>query len=101
MTRKSFYIIDRARLLINPMRSFLVERIVSLNVFGCPLSSVNEHKDLLSKQSKETAYHSCVVWTQALYINHSCTSTASRAFIGDMMIISATRDLEAGSEVTF
>jgi hypothetical protein len=76
---------------------------MSLNVFGCPpSSSLNTHKDLLmNKANEEKPYHSCGIWIKASYINHSCMSTARRAFIGDMMIVRATRDLEAGTEVTF
>ncbi|KAF2823717.1 hypothetical protein CC86DRAFT_354942 [Ophiobolus disseminans] len=82
--------------------TFLVERIMSLNVFGCPLSSFNTYNDFLKNQSKkETAYHSCGVWNQASYINHSCTRNAHRAFVGDMMIVRATQDLEPGTEITF
>ncbi|KAF1942738.1 SET domain-containing protein [Clathrospora elynae] len=82
--------------------TFLVERIMSFNVFGCPLSSLNTHKDITVKQSeKPKVYHSCGIWTQASYINHSCTSNASRSFIGDMMIVRATQDLEPGTEITF
>jgi len=50
---------------------------------------------------KKGAHHSCGIWTQASYINHSCYSNARRAFIGDMMIIRASRDIDAGSEITF
>ena len=76
---------------------------MSLNVFGCPTStSLNTHKDLLmNKANDQKHFHSCGIWIKASYINHSCMSTARRAFIGDMMIVRATRDLEAGTEVTF
>jgi hypothetical protein len=81
---------------------FLVERIMSFNVFGCPMSSLITHKDILANKSKEpTAYRSCGIWIQASYINHSCTSNAHRAFIGDMMIVRASQDLEPGTEITF
>lgn len=46
-------------------------------------------------------FHSCGVWTMASYINHSCMSNARRAFIGDMMIVRASRDLPADTEITF
>jgi hypothetical protein len=75
---------------------------MSFNVFGCPISSLITHKDILaSKSEKPTLYHSCGIWTQASYINHSCTSNARRAFIGDMMIVRTTQDLEPGTEITF
>ncbi|KAL9077334.1 MAG: hypothetical protein Q9157_003370 [Trypethelium eluteriae] len=82
--------------------TFLVERIINFNVFGCPVSSVISHKNVRDgKEMKEKAHHSCGIWTQASYINHSCTSNARRAFIGDMMIVRATRDMESGTEITF
>jgi hypothetical protein len=81
---------------------FLVEQIMSSNVFGCPQSSLNTHRNSNTDKSNEaTAYHSCGIWTQASFINHSCTSNARRSFIGDMMIVRATRDLEPGTEITF
>lgn len=78
-----------------------MERAISLNSFGCPLSSINSHKKIRDhKNEPETAYHSCGIWIQASYINHSCTSNARRAFIGDMMIVRATRDLEKNTELS-
>jgi hypothetical protein len=75
---------------------------MSLNIFGCPESSLSTYKDTIAnKAEKEKAYHSCGIWTQASYINHSCTSTARRSFIGDMMIVRATQDMEPGTEITF
>ncbi|KZM21802.1 uncharacterized protein EKO05_0001775 [Ascochyta rabiei] len=82
--------------------TFLVEQIMTFNVFGCPRSSLQTYKNAASDQSKqETAYHSCGIWIQASYINHGCTSNVRRSFIGDMMIVRATRDLEPGDEITF
>jgi hypothetical protein len=37
----------------------------------------------------------------ASLINHSCASTARRAFIGDLLIARATRDLPAHAEITW
>jgi hypothetical protein len=81
---------------------FLVNRIVALNTFGCPVSSLATHKDCLTNKTKEeNPFNSCGIWTQASYINHSCMNTAHRAFIGDLMIVRASRDLEPGTEITF
>lgn len=46
-------------------------------------------------------FHSCGVWHLASYINHSCISNARRAFIGDMMVVRASKDLAANTELTF
>jgi SET domain len=84
------------------MLRFLVERIIAMNGFGCPVSSLASHKSLrANEKAHETPYQSCGIWRQASYINHSCLSTARRSFIGDMMIVRATRDLEPGTEITF
>lgn len=80
----------------------MATNIVSLNAFGSPLTSLISYKtpsdgDKAGKKNQESSG----IWTQASYINHCCTSTARRAFIGDMMIVRANCDMEAGTEVTF
>jgi hypothetical protein len=81
---------------------FLVERIMTYNVFGCPDSSLNTHNEILASASREPAqFGSCGIWTKASYLNHSCVSNARRAFIGDMMVVRATRDLAANTELNF
>ena len=39
------------------------------------------------------------IWIQASYINHDCIGNATRAFIGDMMIIRATKDIPKDTEI--
>lgn len=39
------------------------------------------------------------VWTVISHINHSCISNAKNSFIGDMQIVRATRNLDAGTEL--
>lgn len=80
---------------------------MSLNCFGCPVSSRESHivtmkedeTQKLKKNNKE--FHSCGIWPLASYINHSCYSNARRSFIGDMMVVRATRDLPVNTELTF
>ncbi|KAK0732248.1 hypothetical protein B0H67DRAFT_597857 [Lasiosphaeris hirsuta] len=85
--------------------SFLIRRIVALNSFGCPLTSRDEYlraaPEPLSTSKSKSAFHSCGVWPTASYINHSCDSNAHRAFIGDMMMVRATRNLPVDTELTF
>ncbi|OJK04901.1 hypothetical protein ASPACDRAFT_49254 [Aspergillus aculeatus ATCC 16872] len=88
--------------------TFLIERAVSLNCFGCPISSRTTHVSSMKDEStarqlatSQVRFHSCGVWALASYINHSCCSNVRRAFIGDMMIVRATRDLPADTELTF
>ncbi|OQU93599.1 SET domain-containing protein [Cladophialophora immunda] len=87
--------------------TFLVERIINLNCFGCPLSSRESHLRTMDDKAEqkvianEKLFHSCGIWPMASYINHCCYSNARRAFIGDMMIVRATRDLAPDTEITF
>jgi hypothetical protein len=82
---------------------FLIERILHYNAFTCPLSTREQflsRMHMAINQSDEY-FHSCGIWQMASYINHSCISNAHRSYIGDMMIVRASRDLPSGSEVVF
>ncbi|KAI9730320.1 MAG: hypothetical protein M1818_008223 [Claussenomyces sp. TS43310] len=79
--------------------TFLVEHIISLNGFGCPLSSRESH--LRSSEADEKQHHSCGIWLMASSINHSCLSNVRRSFIGDLQLVHAARDIPAGTELTF
>ena len=41
------------------------------------------------------------LWVQSSYINHSCIGNVDRAFIGDFMIVRASRSIKAGEELLF
>jgi hypothetical protein len=76
---------------------------MSLNVFGCPVTTLKSHTEVTSDNfSKENAnFHSCGIWVKASYINHSCLGNVRRSFIGDMMIVRAAKDLDVGTELMF
>jgi hypothetical protein len=89
------------------LNSFLIESVVAFNAFGCPSSTtydsskghknkyVDEHEAL-----QERLHHSCGLWLTASAINHSCLSNCRRSFIGDFMVIRATCDIPADTELT-
>ncbi|KAJ6016560.1 hypothetical protein N7540_011151 [Penicillium herquei] len=83
--------------------TFLIERVILLNSFGCPLLSCESHIDSMKgdNEMNRDQFHSCGVWSMASYINHSCLTNARRSFIGDMMIVRASRDLPPNTEITF
>ncbi|KAL3420667.1 tpr domain protein [Phlyctema vagabunda] len=86
--------------------TFYIERVISQNGFGCPPHSsrqtnLSDGSSELGKRAASKEFHSCGVWPLASYINHSCNSNARRAFIGDMMIVRATRDLAPDTEISF
>lgn len=73
--------------------TFQVLAIAELNRFGCP--SIRSGLD--DEQNEEI--ESTGMWIQASYINHSCLHNTVRTFIGDMMILRASCDIEAGEEI--
>lgn len=73
--------------------AFQVQAIAELNGFECPSirSSIND--------DESRGEDSIGIWLHASYMNHSCLPNTTRAFIGDMMIVRATRDIKAGEEI--
>ncbi|KAF5988494.1 TPR domain-containing protein [Fusarium bulbicola] len=91
--------------------AFLVEKILSLNSFGAPRStrdfcgnnvwSGNPAPEACASTRERPLFTSVGVWLLAAHINHSCVGNCRRAFIGDMVIIRAARDIPAGTELVF
>ena len=79
-------------------KRFLIDRIISLNAFGCALATKDQRLKSIPKSGNK--HHSCGVWPIASRINHSCISNARRSFIGDLQIIRATCDIPADTEIT-
>ncbi|KAK5130014.1 hypothetical protein LTR08_002530 [Meristemomyces frigidus] len=79
--------------------TFHTQAIVEVNAFACSgVSSTN--KGSQQKAAEEAARDvSTGVWITASYINHACNGNAMRSFIGDMMIVRATKDIPAGAEI--
>lgn len=81
--------------------TFLIRRIIDLNSFGCPRSSAKSLLNPEGPSGKSDSFQSIGLWTQASYTNHSCVPNIYRSFIGDMVIIRATRNLPAGTELVW
>lgn len=80
---------------IVPVDTFQVQAALELNGFGCPsLSSVTQVATDSAAFKGSTG-----AWLTASFINHDCIGNAQRAFIGDMMIIHATRDIAKDEEI--
>ncbi|PON28656.1 TPR domain-containing protein [Trichoderma gamsii] len=77
--------------------TFRVQAIAELNGFGCPRVKSRDKKQL--KAGNLGFGESTGIWLQASYANHSCLPNATRAFIGDMMIVRALRDIPVGGEI--
>ncbi|KAI6370623.1 hypothetical protein MCOR25_004167 [Pyricularia grisea] len=77
--------------------TFRVQSIAELNGFGCPRLRSRDKERMKAEESDPDS--STGIWLHASYANHSCIPNATRAFIGDMMIVRATQDIPAGSEI--
>ncbi|KAI8724149.1 hypothetical protein NCS52_00272600 [Fusarium sp. LHS14.1] len=81
--------------------AFLVERIIALNSFATPRTSRNSFEMSVAGFTGETTFGTCGIWLLASKLNHSCVDNCRRAFIGDMQIIRATKDIPANTELHF
>lgn len=76
---------------------FQVQAIAELNGLGCPRVKSRDMEEQM--QNKLDHEKSNGIWLQASYMNHSCLSNVTCAFIGDMMVVRAVRDIPAGGEI--
>ena len=75
---------------------------MSQNSFGAPRTTHASHIASMSEGSnKESAHTTCGIWLLASRINHSCVGNCRRSFIGDMLILRATTDIPADTELFF
>ncbi|KAK3723646.1 hypothetical protein LTR37_001527 [Vermiconidia calcicola] len=73
--------------------TFQTQAILERKGFGCPtVRSCDDQVDTGSSSSTG-------VWITASYINHACAGNAWRSFIGDLMIVRASKDVSKGSEL--
>lgn len=72
--------------------TFLVQAIDKLNGFDFP--GIKSSKDGSGEKSIAAG-----IWLHVSHVNHSCIPNADRSFIGDMMVIRATRGIKAGEEI--
>ena len=87
----------------NIFRRFLIGRIISLHAFESRRAIILEELARVGvpKAVRAKPDRSCGLYIKASHINHSCYSNARRSFIGDVLILRATRDILAGEEILF
>lgn len=78
-----------------PVDTFQVQAALELNGFACPSLSTA----LQEATDSPMGCGSTGAWLTASFINHDCSGNAQRAFIGDMMIVHATRDIAKDEEI--
>ncbi|KAM3532396.1 hypothetical protein NHJ13051_000382 [Beauveria bassiana] len=107
--RGDYKAVRRQRADGNPVvDSFLAARIMSLNVFGSPMSTfevvskaLKNEKSAHGNEKKKDGFGTSGIWIKASYVNHSCVGNCRRSFIGDMQIVRAAADMEPGTELVF
>ena len=78
--------------------TFQLAAIREYNGFGSPaLRSTDKPKASDMDSDPRSASG---IWITASYINHACDGNADRSFIGDLMIIRATKDIDKATEIT-
>ncbi|KAF3492328.1 TPR domain-containing protein [Arthroderma uncinatum] len=70
--------------------TFQIHDIIQRNAFGPGQQTEDE----------DISNASTGLWVRAAYINHSCVSNAKKDYVGDLMILRATRKIAAGEEIT-
>jgi hypothetical protein len=73
---------------------FQVHDIVARNAFGMGPESSGGHSKEENANNASTG-----LWILASYINHSCMPNAKREYLGDLMVLRATRPIGAGEEI--
>ncbi|KAK4502484.1 hypothetical protein PRZ48_005909 [Zasmidium cellare] len=74
--------------------TFQVEAALDFNGFGLPSDPTAVDRDMADQATSSTG-----VWMTSSFINHDCIGNAARSFMGDVMVIRATKDLEKGDEI--
>ncbi|KAI7212956.1 hypothetical protein KC333_g6835 [Hortaea werneckii] len=78
---------------------FQTQAIIERNSFGFN-SRISEN--LLENEAKKrqaAGIASTGIWITASFMNHACDGNAARAFLGDMMLVHATKDIAKGQEI--
>ena len=79
--------------------TFQVAAIMDHNCFACPSVRTSDTLDKAGN-TKEDDGKSVGVWVKASHFNHACDANARRAFMGDMMIVRATKDIAKDEEIS-
>jgi tetratricopeptide (TPR) repeat protein len=73
---------------------FQVHDIVARNAFGTGPEPSGSHSREENANNASTG-----LWILASYINHSCIPNTKREYLGDLMVLRATRPIGAGEEI--
>lgn len=71
--------------------TFHVNSVLHTNAFHTPPTR--------SDDSGKAVGGGCGIWIQTSYVNHSCVNNSCRSYMGDMLTLRATKDIESGEEI--
>ncbi|KAK7995557.1 hypothetical protein PG990_014330 [Apiospora arundinis] len=79
--------------------AFSMMRLRSSELHSCSMG-LEGGNDAIKKLFQDGLRQHCGVWPHASTINHACNANSKRSYLGDLMIIRATKDIKKGDEIT-
>ncbi|KAK1050134.1 hypothetical protein LTR74_017120 [Friedmanniomyces endolithicus] len=92
---------------VHVLDAFQIHDIIAANAFAIPTPAKRQKTEAFGLietvvplgTKASTTPDNCALFTHASLINHSCLSNASRVFIGDAILLRATKDIPKGDEI--
>ncbi|KAI7356431.1 hypothetical protein KC354_g10429 [Hortaea werneckii] len=79
--------------------TFQTQAIIERNGFGFNSRISENFLENEVKKHQAAGNPSTGIWITASFMNHACDGNAARAFLGDMMLVRATKDIAKGQEI--
>ncbi|KAK0266553.1 hypothetical protein LTS09_000506 [Friedmanniomyces endolithicus] len=92
---------------VHVLDAFQIHDIIAANAFAIPTPAKRQKTEAFGLietvvplgTKASTTPDNCALFTHASLINHSCLPNASRVFIGDAILLRATKDIPKGDEI--
>ncbi|KAI7721533.1 hypothetical protein KC353_g1276 [Hortaea werneckii] len=79
--------------------TFQTQAIIERNGFGFDSRISENFLENEVKKRQAAGNPSTGIWITASFMNHACDGNAARAFLGDMMLVRASKDIAKGQEI--
>lgn len=79
--------------------TFQTQAIVEHNAFSCAGVKSADKMVRVKLEREKGPSNSGGIWLLASRVNHACDGNARRAFIGDLMVVRAVKDIAEGEEI--
>lgn len=86
---------------IHVLNTHQIQKAINCNSFSLPVPDNADFEVFccLRRLDRERVAKSAAVYHRASMFNHSCVGNAHESFLGDLIIVRATRDIKAGEEI--